>query len=95
MIAKFPNFRLILFLSDEKIDISPQVRNSLEDIKRVKVNPPKNGQMYPALSDIESVTESDKYATDAYTDEDNEQQLMNRYLYSSQDDEEDVRYIFI
>lgn len=36
------------------MDASPQARKSFDDMKRVKVNPPKNGCLYPALSDIES-----------------------------------------
>lgn len=72
---------------DEKLAVSPQVRSSLEDIKRVKINPPKNGRMYPTLSDIESGTDSDKYITANCTDDDHEE-LTHRYAYSSQDDED-------
>lgn len=81
--------------SDEKPNVSPQMRTSLEDskrLKRVKVNPPKSGQVYPALTDIESATDSDKYATETYTDDDNnDDQMMERYMYSSQDQYEDER----
>lgn len=51
--------------------------------------------MYPALSDIES-TESDRYNTETYTDDDNEHQLMNRYMYNSQDEDDDNdRYVIV
>lgn len=72
-------------ISDEKFDVSPQVRESLEDVKRVKINPPKNGRLYPALSDIESVTtESDNYYSANMHDE-------NPYgaAYSSYDEEDE------
>lgn len=75
---------LFHFFTDEKLEISQQVRSSLEDIKRVKINPPKNGNMYPALSDIES----NEYTTETYTDDDNEHQTMNRYMYSSQEEDD-------
>ncbi|XP_076255761.1 anillin, actin binding protein isoform X2 [Rhynchophorus ferrugineus] len=35
---------------------SPHVVSVLEDVKRIKVSPPKAGQLYPNLSDIETVT---------------------------------------
>lgn len=83
--------------SDEKLEASPNVRDCVEEVKRVKVNPPKSGYIYPALSDIESVTESEKCKTsEAYTEEEdeddyneNEKKLMNQYLYSSQDENDD------
>lgn len=40
--------------------------------------------MYPALSDIES----NEYTTETYTDDDNEHQTMNRYMYSSQEEDD-------
>lgn len=85
--------------SDEKLDVSPSVRDCVEDVKRVRVNPPKSGYIYPALSDIESVTESDKCkSSETYTEDDDdddgdynesERKLMNQYLYSSQDENDD------
>lgn len=48
---------------DDEEKISPEVRSTLDDIKRVRVNPPKDGRLYPGLSDIET-TESDQ---DNYT----------------------------
>lgn len=70
----------------EKHEISPQVKSSLEDVKRVRVNPPKNGHIYPTLSDIES-TESER---NQYTDDDNnEQPKLDRYLNSSRSDQDD------
>lgn len=80
--------------------MSVDVRRSLESVKRIKVNPPKSGHAYPALSDIESSgaerSTPDVYTPEPpYTDDDNEQPIMNRYLYSSQDErgnyEEDDR----
>lgn len=50
--------------------------------------------MYPILSDIES-GESEKYTTEVYTDDDNEQPIMERYFYSSQEEggEEEDRFV--
>lgn len=59
---------------DEHIEVSDDVRKSLEDIKRVKVNPPKQGHAYPALSDIESSGQNtpQQYTPEPpYTDDDN------------------------
>lgn len=82
--------------SDEKREASPSVRDCVEEVKRVKVNPPKSGYMYPALSDIESVTESKESEINTEDDNDddddyneNEKKLMNQYLYSSQDENDD------
>jgi len=46
---------------------SVEVRTTLDDVKRIKVNPPKSGGLYPALSDIESTatSESDQDYTTA------------------------------
>lgn len=76
--------------------MSAEVRKSLESVKRIKVNPPKCGQNYPALSDIESSgaerNSPDVYTPEPpYTDEDNEQPMINRYLQSYEDDGEDDR----
>lgn len=74
--------------------VSREVRRSLENIKRVRVNPPKSGHsLYPALSDIESsgaerCTPETYTPEPAYTDEDNEQPIMDRYMYSDRDDED-------
>lgn len=69
----------------EQLDISPQVQSSLEDVKRVRVNPPKSGHIYPTLSDIES-TESER---NQYTDDDNnEQPMLDGYLNSSRSDQD-------
>lgn len=68
----------------ERHEISPQVMSSLEDVKRVRVNPPKSGHIYPTLSDIES-TESEK---NQYTDDDNNEQPMLDSSRSEQDEEE-------
>lgn len=42
----------------EKND-SPHVSAVLEDVKRVKVNEPKEGRLYPSLSDIETANETE------------------------------------
>lgn len=91
---------IIFCPSDEKLDIHSQVRDSLEDMKRVKVNPPKNGCLYPALSDIEasSNTNSDQY----FSTEERPTKVKNvrfennvQPSYSSQDeDDDDERYTF-
>lgn len=81
---------------DENLGVSTEVRKSLESVKRIKVNPPKNGNAYPALSDIESSgaerNTPDMYTPEpTYTDEDNEQPIMDRYMYSSQDEGDEDR----
>lgn len=38
---------------------SPIVTSVLEDVKRIKVSPPKAGKLYPNLSDIEATTETE------------------------------------
>lgn len=42
------------FAVDEHSGVSEDVKKCLKNVKRVKVNPPKMGHAYPALSDIES-----------------------------------------
>lgn len=69
--------------------MSPKIRRSLENVKPIKVNPPKSGHVYPALSDIESSTPENYTPEPPYTDDDNEQPIMERYIYSSQDEGED------
>lgn len=41
------------------------MREVLEDVKRIRVSPPKAGRMYPCLSDIEASTENEQEATTA------------------------------
>lgn len=36
----------------------------LTDVKRIKVRPPKHGQLYPCLSDIEATTETESEIPD-------------------------------
>ncbi|CAG9861041.1 unnamed protein product [Phyllotreta striolata] len=43
---------------------SPKVAAVLEDVKRIKVTGPKEGRLYPSLSDIEATTETE---TENYT----------------------------
>ncbi|CAH1981243.1 unnamed protein product [Acanthoscelides obtectus] len=38
---------------------SPKVAAVLEDVKRIKVSPAKEGRLYPSLSDIEAATETE------------------------------------
>lgn len=83
------------FLSiDEHLGVSADVRKSLETVKRVKVNPPKSGHAYPALTDIESSGAEGNTPIStpepAYTDDDNEQPIMDRYyMYQSKNDHYD------
>lgn len=66
-------------------------------MKRVKINPPKDGRLYPVLSDIESMaTNSDKeqyYSTEEMPKGKNVRFDYNTHQYSSQDEEEDDRYL--
>jgi actin-binding protein anillin len=50
--------------------VSPEVRSTLDDVKRIRVTAPKQGHLYPALSDIESTTGSEtEYTTASATEE--------------------------
>ncbi|XP_018329848.1 anillin-like isoform X2 [Agrilus planipennis] len=44
---------------NKRISNSPKVAAVLEDVKRIKVVPPKEGRLYPCLSDIEAATETE------------------------------------
>lgn len=87
---------------DENLGVTAEVRRSLESVKRIKVNPPKNGHAYPALSDIES-SGAERSTPEVYTpeppysDDENEQPIIDRYMYSSQDeqDEKEDRYVHL
>lgn len=87
---KFPFSSLFV---DENSGVSEDVQKSLKNVKRVKVNPPKRGHTYPALSDIESSGPNtpQQYTPEPaeYTDDDNEQPIIERYLYNSKDNEND------
>lgn len=41
------------------VKASPKVAAVLEDVKRIRVSPPKAGKLYPNLSDIEATTETE------------------------------------
>lgn len=48
------------------------MKSTLDDVKRIRVAPPKEGRLYPALSDIESAnteSEIEQYATASASDE--------------------------
>ncbi|XP_031622379.1 anillin-like [Contarinia nasturtii] len=79
-------------ISDEHLGVSADVRRSLESVKRIKVNPPKNGHAYPSLTDIES-SGAERMTPENYTPEPaiytqkvNIQPIIHRYMYSSQDE---------
>jgi hypothetical protein len=44
---------------------SPKVAAVLNDVKRIKVSPQKTGRLYPSLTDIESVTETENESRSA------------------------------
>ncbi|KAF5297571.1 hypothetical protein FQR65_LT10002 [Abscondita terminalis] len=46
---------------------SPKVAACLDDVKRIKVNPTKEGKLYPSLSDIETATETENEQNTAST----------------------------
>lgn len=48
--------------SKETLD-SPEVISAVGDVKRIKVNPPKEGGLYPALSDLETTESEHDYTT--------------------------------
>ncbi|XP_060534252.1 anillin isoform X2 [Cylas formicarius] len=61
---------------------SPHVISVLEDVKRIKVSPPKAGRLYPNLSDIEGTTteaETRSPSPDDDDDENNTSDGDNRY----------------
>lgn len=86
--------------ADENPGVSDDVKKCLKDVKRVRVNPPKVGHAYPALSDIESSgpnTPQQYTPEPPYTDEDNsEQPITERYMYNNKnsDNDDDDRYLF-
>lgn len=69
---------LTLFLkliSGDSIDDqndSPEVRSVLDDVKRIRVNPPKDGRLYPTLSDIETTESERDYTTATVTESEND-----------------------
>ncbi|XP_058462043.1 anillin isoform X2 [Malaya genurostris] len=77
--------------------VSPEVRSALDDVKRIRVVAPKNGRLYPTLSDIETATtesEGDDYTTATVSGEENERN-QTRYhdcygeeVYDEEVDEE-------
>ncbi|XP_055620837.1 anillin-like isoform X2 [Toxorhynchites rutilus septentrionalis] len=73
--------------------ISPEVRSTLEDVKRIRVVPPKDGHLYPTLSDIETTTteseEGDEYTTATVSGEEGDQ---NQTHYRDCYDEEEQEY---
>lgn len=77
----------MLFTDERSCEVSDEVKQCLKDVKRVKINPPKEGHAYPALSDIESSgpnTPQQNTPEPPYTDDDNnEQPIIDRYLYKS------------
>ncbi|XP_053686120.1 anillin [Sabethes cyaneus] len=54
--------------------VSPEVRSTLDDVKRIRIVAPKDGRLYPRLSDIETTTatesEGDDYTTATVSGED-------------------------
>jgi actin-binding protein anillin len=58
--------------------VSPEVRSTLDDVKRIRVSAPKQGHLYPALSDIESTTGSETDYTTASATEESE---MREYRF--------------
>ncbi|KAL1399337.1 hypothetical protein pipiens_008288 [Culex pipiens pipiens] len=72
--------------------VSDEVRCTLDDVKRIRVVAPKDGRLYPTLSDIESsstVTESDgeNYTTATVSGEDSVGDQKDSYYQSCYDDE--------
>lgn len=45
---------------------SPEVRSSLDDVKRIRVVAPKDGRLYPTLSDLESATTTESEDGEGY-----------------------------
>ncbi|XP_029712780.2 anillin isoform X2 [Aedes albopictus] len=57
--------------------VSPEVRSTLDDVKRIRVVTPKGGRLYPTLSDLESATTTESedgegYVTASLLGEDND-----------------------
>lgn len=64
------------FATDENFGAAAKVRSSLEDVKRIRSNPPKEGRLYPSLTDIESGEST--IATS--TDDDAGNPVLERFL---------------
>ncbi|XP_062559486.1 anillin isoform X2 [Armigeres subalbatus] len=45
---------------------SPEVRSTLDDVKRIRVVAPKDGRLYPTLSDLESATTTESEDGEGY-----------------------------
>ncbi|XP_055595649.1 anillin isoform X2 [Uranotaenia lowii] len=75
--------------------ISAEVLCTLDDVKRIRVAPPKEGRLYPALSDIETTAtesggEGDDYTTATVSEEDSEQHYQQQHSnYQDCEDEEE------
>lgn len=72
-------------ISAENLEATNKVSSSLKEMKRVRINPPKEGRLYPTLSDIES----GESAMANYTDDDGENPLLERYLTTSHSEYDD------
>lgn len=80
--------------SDENLNMSQSVRDAIEDVKRVKINPPKIGSIYPSLSDADSddvkpaENETSVDGTVSFSVNDNE--LDAKFDLSGTDDDADL-----
>ncbi|XP_058832234.1 anillin isoform X2 [Topomyia yanbarensis] len=72
--------------------ISPEVRSTLDEVKRIRVTAPKSGRLYPTLSDIETETtesEGDNYTTATVSGEESERnQTYYHDCYGEEEQEE-------
>lgn len=72
------------FLDDLKYEDSPEVKSTVDDVKRIKVNPSKDGRVYPVLSDLES-TDQDYTTAEASASDDLNNSNNESYSYDEDD----------
>jgi actin-binding protein anillin len=67
--------------------VSPEVRSTLDDVKRIRVAAPKDGRLYPTLSDIESTateSDNDNYTTATASGTDEQLDVEREYRFHEQ-----------
>lgn len=74
---------------------SPEVRSTLDDVKRIRVVAPKDGRLYPTLSDLESATTTESedgegYVTASLLGEENDR--SHSHYQDCYDGEEEQEY---
>ncbi|XP_055535555.1 anillin isoform X2 [Wyeomyia smithii] len=75
--------------------VSPEVRTTLDDVKRIRIVAPKDGRLYPRLSDIETTTtesEGDDYTTATVSGDDGSDRNQDSHYHDCYGEEEEQEY---